>query len=90
MRQALDGLSDPVPLRSVLVRMMLDSNRVPVETRDKVVEPAAWIRERFLRFYGRLPSEAELRTFVAAWNEPECRPQTILCALLGSPEYQRY
>jgi hypothetical protein len=90
MRQALDGLSDPVPLRSVLVRMMLDSNRVPVEARDRVGDPAAWIRERFLRFYGRNPSDSELATFVAAWNEPECRPQTILCALLASPEYQRY
>lgn len=90
MRQALDGLSDPTPLRSVLVRMMLDSKRVPVEARESVRDPAAWIRERFLRFYGRGPSDAELATFVAAWNEPGCRPQTILCALLGSPEYQRY
>jgi hypothetical protein len=90
MRQALDGLSDPVPLRSVLVRMMLDSNRVPVEPREKITDPAAWIRERFLRFFGRNPSETELATFLSAWNEPECRPQTILCALLGSPEYQRY
>lgn len=90
MRQALDGLSDPAPLRSVLVRMMLDSNRVPIESREKISDPAAWIRARFARFFGRAPTGTELETFLAAWNEPECRPQTILCALLASTEYQRY
>ncbi|MBL8859359.1 MAG: hypothetical protein JNL28_12685 [Planctomycetes bacterium] len=90
MRQALDGLSDPAPLRSVLVRMMIDSGRVPVEKRSDITDPAGWVRARFTRFYGRSPSESELATFVAAFNEPECRPQTILCALLSSPEYQLY
>lgn len=90
MRQALDGLSDPVPLRSVLVRMMLDSGRIPVPKREAVTDAPAWIRARFLRYYGREPSDTELAVFIAAWNEPECRPQTILCALLSSPEYQRY
>ena len=90
MRQALDGLSDPVPLRSVLVRMMVDSGRVRIEKRADITDPAAWIAARFVRFYGRNPTDLELAAFVAAWNEPECRPQTILCALLSSPEYQLY
>lgn len=90
MRQALDGLSDPAPLRAVLVRMMLDSPRVAVEKREAVADAAAWIRARFLRYFGREPGDAELAAFVAAWAEPECRPQTILCALLSSPEYQRF
>lgn len=90
MRQALDGLSDPLPLRSVLVRMMLDSNRVKVDSRAAVTDPPTWIRERFERFFGRPPSAEELAAFLAAWNDPSCRPQTILCALLSSAEYQSY
>lgn len=90
MRQALDGLSDPAPLRAVLVRMMLDSPRVAVETRAAVTDAPAWIRAHFVRYYGREPSAAELSAFVAVWAEPECRPQTILCALLSSGEYQHY
>lgn len=90
MREALDGLSDPAPLRAILVRMLLDSGKVPVEKRDAIGDPGQWVQKLFARLLGRAPSETELATFVAALQEPECRPQTILCALLSSTEYQQY
>ena len=90
MRQALDGLSDPAPLRSVLVRMMLDSGKVALPKRESIRDPAAWIGGEFERLFGRPPSDVESAAFVAGWNEPHCRVQTILCALLSSAEYQSY
>ena len=90
MREALDGLSDPAPLRAILVRMMLDSGQVPVVKRDAIGDPAAWVQKLFARLLGRAPSAPELATFVAALSEPDCRPQTVLCALLSSAEYQQY
>lgn len=90
MRQALDGLSDPTPLRALVARMLVESHKIPVPGRAEVADPAAWIRAQFARFLARAPDEAETRAFLAAWNEPACRPQTILCALLGSAEYQTY
>lgn len=90
MRQALDGLSDPAPLRSILVRMMLDSGRVKLEKRDEIREPAAWVNALFLRLLGREPGEEELSTFVQTLQDPACRTSTILCAIMSSPEYQQY
>jgi hypothetical protein len=90
MREALDGLSDPTPLRAILVRMLLDSGQVPIEKREAITDPAQWVNDLFARLLGRAPTETERATFTAALQEPDCRPQTLLCALLSSAEYQLY
>jgi hypothetical protein len=90
LREALDGLADSRPLRSILVRLFLDSDRVELPEREELHEPTLWVRAQFERLLGRRPTELELEAFVGALSSPEGRPQTLLYALLSSPEYHRY
>ncbi len=90
MRNALDGLSDSRPLRSVLVRLLLDSGDVPIPSRKEIEDPTAWIGDLFRRLLGREAAPDELSAFVKTFHDPACRPATILYALLSSAEYQAY
>lgn len=90
LRDALDGLSDSRPLRSVLVRLLLDSGKVPIPSKASIESPTSWVEELFLRLLGREATQAELKAYVTVFHQPACRPQTILYALLSSPEYHRY
>jgi hypothetical protein len=90
MRYALDGLSDARPLRSVLVRLLLDSEAVEVPAKTAVEDPTAWVAERFRRLLGREANPDELRTFVTVFHEPDCRPATIIYALTTNAEYHTY
>ena len=90
LREALDGLADPGPLRSIVARMILDSGRAKVQARKDIADPARWIRELFLRLMGRPATDSEVETFAGSLAEPECRPSTVLCALVSSAEYCRY
>ncbi|MCP3920751.1 MAG: hypothetical protein GY711_34930 [bacterium] len=80
MRNALDGLSDSRPLRSVLVRLLLDSGDVPVPEKSSIAD-------LFRRLLGREPADAELGAFVQTFHDPACRSTTVLYALLSNPEY---
>jgi hypothetical protein len=90
MANALDGLADPGPLRSVLARLLLDSGRVPLPSKDEVQDPTAWIGGLFRDLLGREATPEELATFVGAFHEPDCRPETVLYALLSDPSYHRW
>lgn len=90
MRTALDGLSDPGPLRSVLARLLIDSGRAPLPKKESIEDPTAWVAGLFERLLGRSASEAELQAFVGSFHEPACRPETVVYALLSHPEYQHY
>jgi hypothetical protein len=90
MRNALDGLSDAGPLRSVIARLIIDSGAASIPPREMIVNPDDWIRELFEKLLARAPSEAELQTFVAAFDDPACRPETIVYALVSHPEYHHY
>ena len=90
LRDALDGLSDPAPLRSVLVRMMLDSGQVPLPRKESIEDPTQWVDGLFQRLLGRGGSKEELQAFVTAFHDPACKPTTVLYALLSHPEYHRY
>jgi hypothetical protein len=87
LREALDGLSDSAPLRSVLARLLLESGRVPLPAKDAIDDPTAWVSDLFRRLLGREAGQDELARFVAAFHEPACRPQTVIYALISSPEY---
>jgi hypothetical protein len=89
-RNALDGLADPVPLRSVIARLMLDSEENTVPARDAIDDASKWVGEQFERLLGRAPSENELRVFVTAMKDPALRPSTVVYALVSHPEYQSY
>jgi hypothetical protein len=90
MRTALDGLSDPGPLRSVLARLLIDSGQARLPEKQAIEDPSAWVADLFRRLLGRPAGEDELRTFVSAFHEPACRPSTLLYALVSHPEYHRY
>lgn len=90
LRNALDSLADARPLRSVLVRLLLDSGKIAVPTKDSIPDPTIWVGQLFTRLLGREADASELATYVATFHEPECRPETILLALLSSPEYHQY
>jgi hypothetical protein len=90
MRNALDGLSDPGPLRSVLARLLLDSGAAALPERKTLEDEAGWIQEEFLRLLGRPPSERELSVFTSALRDPACRPSTVIYALVSHPAYQTY
>jgi len=90
MREALDGLGDSAPLRSILARLLLDSGRVPIPKKSAISDPRKWAASLFPRFFGREASEKELNAVCGALDEPFCRPSTILYALLSHPEYHRF
>ena len=90
MRTALDGLADPGPLRAVLARLLIDSGQVSLPEKNEIRDPTAWIADLFLRLLGRPASGAELKTFVTAFHDPECRPSTVLYAIVSHPEYPSY
>ena len=89
MRSALDGLGDAGPLRSALVRVLLDSGKVGLPDRESLSSRSDWIRQRFLHFYGRPPEAEELSTFEEVFRDPACRSETVVYALLTHPEYAR-
>ncbi|MEE8467636.1 MAG: hypothetical protein V3T22_04240 [Planctomycetota bacterium] len=90
MRYALDGLSDSRPLRSVLVRLLLDSGRASLPTKISLEDPTAWTSEQFQRLLGRPALPQELETFVSIFHQDDCQPATIMYALLTTAEYHRY
>lgn len=90
MRYALDGLADSRPLRSVIVRLLLDSGDVPLPAESGLEDPGAWITGRFERFLGRAPDAAELEAFVSILADVDCHPSTMAYALLTSAEYHLY
>lgn len=90
LREALDGLGDSAPLRSVLARLMLDSGWADLPALAAIHDHRAFVTERFRRMLGREASEEELETFLTAMADPACRTETVLYAVLSHPEYHRF
>lgn len=90
LREALDALSDPLPLRGILARTLIDSKHGGAAAPERPADPSAWVRERFLALLGREPSPAELEPFRAVAADPASGPGLCLLALVTDPEYARY
>ena len=90
MRNALQALTDPAPLRGVLAKVMLDSASVLPPRQGKGVDTKTTITELFHRFLGRDPSGKELGAFVNAFEYDKATWKTAALALLTSPHYQYY
>jgi hypothetical protein len=90
LRSALDGMSDAAPLRSIFARILIDSGAVKLSEKKALSDPRAWIAGLFQKLLGRDATSEELDTFVTAFADPACRPQTVLYALVTHPEYQLY
>ena len=90
MRSALDGLSDPVPLRSAMARLLLDSDQIalgPQRAGSAGRQITALLFERLL---AREPSATEAAAFDAALEQPQGSARLLAFALVTSPEYQSY
>lgn len=90
MRNALDGLSDPGPLRSVLARLLIDSGTAELPSKKEIEDPTLWVAGLFEQLLGRPASEDELREFVTAFHDPACKPSTVVYAIVSHPEYHTY
>lgn len=90
IRNALDGLADAGPLRSVIARLLLDSGAASLPPRTEIDDPATWIASLFQRFLGRAASESELSVFAESFDDPACRPETIVYAIVSHPDYSTW
>ncbi len=101
MRNALQAISDPKPLRGVMAKVLLDSGAVlapaaaaasaaPGSTGITTDQADSQIRELFRRLLGRDPERKEHAAFTAALREPGTTWRTAALALLSSPQYQYY
>jgi len=87
---ALDGLAEAAPLRSLMARLILDSGQASVPERNAIPDPERWILELFERLLGRPPQPDELAAFLAAFQDKACRPATVLYAIVSHPQYQMW
>ncbi|HTF90584.1 MAG TPA: hypothetical protein VK843_19355 [Planctomycetota bacterium] len=90
LRSALDGLSDPQPLRSVMARMLLDSGQTNVPASKDGLDAAGFVEDQFRHLLGRDPSDKEAVEFAAGLADSDGKPTMIVYALITSPEYQSY
>lgn len=89
MRNAMQSMADPAPLRAVMAKVLLDSR----EAKLPACEPdrqEGFVRECFLRYLARPPEPGELQTFGRALRDDGGTPALIVRALIGSLEYQLY
>ncbi len=89
MRNALQAIADPKPLRGVLSKVLLDSGAAlaPAAPPD---DPEGQVRELFRRLLGRDPERREHQIFAEALRKPGNTWRTAAMALLNSPQYQYY
>ncbi|MEM6571009.1 MAG: hypothetical protein AAF957_21535 [Planctomycetota bacterium] len=88
LRSALDGLGDPVPLRSAIVRMLLDGEGTRAPRSGDIGDPGAWVDTTFSRLLGRAPTADERAAFVGAASTGADGPEIVLYTLVTSEEYQ--
>jgi hypothetical protein len=87
MRNALQAIADPKPLRGVLAKVLLDSGAVLAPAG---AEPEDQVVELFRRLLGRDPERRELTVYAAALRKPVTTWRLAALALLTSPHYQYY
>ena len=89
MRNALQAMAEPAPLRAVVAKVILDSGKARLPECEKDKE-AAFVSECFLHYLGRLPGQEEGPAYVKALVEATATPTHVVRALVGSAEYQYY
>jgi pSer/pThr/pTyr-binding forkhead associated (FHA) protein len=84
-RNALQALADPTPIRSVLAKVMVDSDSYDP---GKIGNAKEWVTDQFEKFLGRRPNAQELDTFSAAAGKGKAK--IVIQAIVDSIEYQHY
>jgi hypothetical protein len=88
LRNAMQAMADPAPLRSVLAKVILDSGKANLPRLRRGSE-AEFVDECFLRYLARQPNDSEKQTFTAALEQGGSTTQVVR-TLVGSLEYQTY
>jgi hypothetical protein len=88
LRGALDSLGDPAPLRSLIVRMLLDAEGTKAPRGSTIGHAGEWVEGMFVRLLGREPTSDELEQFSGVCRDGSDGPELVLYALLTSMEYQ--
>ncbi len=86
MRNAMQALADPGPLRNVMAKVMVDSDQVQAGGGDA----KAWIVDEYVKYLCREPSAKELSVLGGAMASGKATPKMVLDAILSSAEYQYY
>lgn len=89
LRNAMQAMADPAPLRSVLAKVILDSGKAKLPASEKSKEDA-FVQRCFLRYLAREPGPREGEVFAHAMQQDGASPTHIVRALVGSLEYQTY
>lgn len=89
LRSALDGLGDPAPLRSAIVRMLLGSKATAAPSQAAIGDAGEWVVRTFERLLGRAPTSEERATFSEIAGSGSEGPELCLYALMTSGEYDR-
>lgn len=87
MRNALQSMADPTPVRAVMAKVILDSGRAKLPP-FRNGEEEAFVTECFERYLGRGPNQEEAAAFVRALRDEGALPVLVVRALVGSVEYQ--
>ena len=89
MRNALQSMADPAPLRAVMAKVILDSKQAQVPGCEAGKEEE-FVRDCFLRYLGRHPGQVEGPEFVRGLQAGTVQPGHVVRTLVGSVEYQTY
>ena len=88
MRNAMQSMADPAPLRSVMAKVILDSGQARLPRLEKGKE-RDFVTACFRAYLARDPGQEELPAFVEIMRDGATARQVVR-ALVGSPEYQYY
>ncbi|MEC7582957.1 MAG: hypothetical protein VYE77_01455 [Planctomycetota bacterium] len=89
LRNAMQAMADPAPLRTVLAKVILDSSKRRLPPYRKG-EDQEFVRECFQRYLARSPNQPELAAFTEVLASDGGEPIHVVRALVGSLEYQTY
>ena len=89
LRNAMQAMADPAPLRSVLAKVILDSGQAKLPECAPGGQ-AEFVSACFLRYLAREPTAAEAAAFAKAMTADGAQPLHIVRTLVGSLEYQTY
>lgn len=90
VQNAIQAFADPIPLRSVIVKIILDSGAVSFPDKSDLQNSEVWVIDLYLRFLSRQPAGTEIRACLDALARPDCNTKTVVQAILSSLEYQYY
>ena len=89
LRNAMQAMADPAPLRTVLAKVILDSSKRKLP-RYRRGQEREFVRECFHRYLARSPNQQEMSAFTDVLTAEGGEPIHVVRALVGSLEYQTY